>query len=455
MLKSCEYGGRLLNFIVPDSYESGANKFTVIVGKNGTGKSRLLRALVKTFVNVIESDERERERAISGMFKPQEIKIPHGPAPSRVIALSTSPFDRFPINNGIDDNEEYQYLGLRGLGNRNLSLSFISSIVSALLSSVVDDPNQAHTVQTVLKYLGYNGFIEARFVTLTRASTLDTLLASSDVGSAISEIRSRNGGMREDRFLYRLNRLSTAELKDAHDALHYWRMTNRRPRLDLVIDGAGVRTRDTAEKLDKSLLPLFKLGFFQLRDIGLQKQHHDSTIRINDASSGEQCVVMALLGIASHIQDGALICIDEPEICLHPEWQERYIQLLMTTFGQFKNCHFVIATHSPQIVAKLQDTNCFVMDLESGITTASSEFNGRSIDFQLARVFKAPGDQNEYLSRVVFNALRLIGSGKKLGTDQVSEVLGILALKDRISTEDPVRQLMEILEESLKEMERE
>lgn len=161
---------------------------------------------------------------------------------------------------------------------------------------------------------------------------------------------------------------------------------------------------------------------------------------------------MAMLGIASHIQDGALICIDEPEICLHPEWQERYIHLLMTTFGQFRNCHFIIATHSPQVVAKLQDKNCFVLDLESGTTTAASELSSRSADFQLARVFKAPGFQNEYLSRVAFNALRIIGSGKELEKDQLKEVENLLLLKDTLSLEDPVRQLMEILEHALGEV---
>lgn len=450
MLTSCKYGGRLLNFATDADDGSNANRFTVIVGKNGTGKSRLLRAIVKAFVDVTESEE--RERSIGNKLRLPDMKITVGTAPSRVIALSTSPFDRFPIGRGIEEGEEYQYLGLRGLGSRNLSLSFMSRILSALLRAVTENTDQARTVQTVLGYLGYDGFIEARFVTSARAETLEVLLASGNAYSSLSDLSSRRTGIREDRFFYTLHHLPPTEFHNALEALRCWQVTNRRPRLDLIIDGTGVRILDTGERLNEALLLLFKLGFFQLRDVGLQKEKHDSLIRINDASSGEQCVMMALLGIASHIQDGALICIDEPEICLHPEWQERYIQLLMTSFGQFTNCHFVIATHSPQVVAKLQDKNCFVMDLESGETTASSAFNGRSADFQLARVFRAPGDQNEYLSRVVFNALRLIGSGKKLENHQVDEVVNLLPLKNGLSDEDPVRQLMDILEESLKEM---
>jgi hypothetical protein len=158
---------------------------------------------------------------------------------------------------------------------------------------------------------------------------------------------------------------------------------------------------------------------------------------------------MALLGVASHIKDGALICIDEPEICLHPQWQERYIHLLMTTFSRFKSCHFLIATHSPQIVAKLQDQNCYILDLENGITVSASEINDRSADFQLARVFKTPGFQNEYMQRVIFNALRHIGSGKSLAPDLLREVQDLLYLKEELSLDDPVRNLMDILAESL------
>jgi ABC-type cobalamin/Fe3+-siderophores transport system ATPase subunit len=452
MLRSCEYEGRLLQFAVNAPHQSESNRFTVIVGKNGSGKSRLLRGLVEAFVSVRERSSRAGSLDIVPMSRPTVSVYSESP-PNCVIALSTSPFDRFPIGRETEEGQRYRYLGLRGLNSANLSLSFMSRTLSALLGAVTGDRTQATVIGTVLGYLGYESFIEARFVSSLTRSLVDLVVNAADPVGALHEANTRLRNP-QDRFLFDVQRLEQEELLTVVDALRRWRSTTQKPRLDLRIDAGGVHTIREGGDFDDSLLTLVKHGFFQLRDIGLQKEASNSLIRIHDASSGEQCVLMALLGIASHIQDGALICIDEPEICLHPEWQERYIELLMTTFSQFTRCHFVIATHSPQVVARLHDTNCFVLDMESGVTTAASALNGRSSDFQLAQVFKTPGFKNEYLTRVLFNALSVIGSGKTLQQDQIEEVTGLLSLKDGLTEGDPVRHLMNLVERTFEEMAR-
>lgn len=453
MLRSCEYDGRLLEFSAGVEHQGGSNRFTVIVGKNGTGKSRLLRAIVESFVSAKDMEKRER-----WMFRERgvrtEMRVSSESIPSCIIALSTSPFDRFPILRGIEEFEYYQYLGLRGLGSMNLSFSFISRTLGALLRAVVFDQTQATNIQAALEYLGYEGFIEARFFSVILRNNLNEAFESANPLKMLLNELPVGRSHRYDRILHNIKQLNESEYPAVQEALRHWHLTGQKPRLDIRIDKTGAHDISTGVKLDEFLIPLFKIGFLELRDVGLQKKNSNSLIRINDASSGEQCVLMSLLGIASHIQDGAMICIDEPENCLHPEWQERYIQLLMTTFEKFKNCHFIIATHSPQVIAKLQDRNCFVLDIESGITTAASELNGRSADYQLARVFKTPGFKNEYLSRVLFNALRLIGGGKTLSKEQMEEVVNLLLLKKMLSEDDPVLQLMDIIEKYLKEVAR-
>ncbi|PNU29376.1 AAA family ATPase, partial [Serratia marcescens] len=83
------------------------------------------------------------------------------------------------------------------------------------------------------------------------------------------------------------------------------------------------------------------------------------------ASSGEQCILLSLLGIAANISDNTLILIDEPEISLHPEWQEKYISLLMNIFERYQSCLFVIATHSPQIVSKLNPRGSYIYTIQN------------------------------------------------------------------------------------------
>jgi len=173
---------------------------------------------------------------------------------------------------------------------------------------------------------------------------------------------------------------------------------------------------------------------------------------INQASSGEQSIIISMLGIASKIENGSLICIDEPEVCLHPAWQEKYIKFLMNTFKDYKGCHFLIATHSPQITSKLEDKNCYVMSMDDGKLVNASTLNNKSIDFQLAHVFKSPGFKNEYLTRELISLITLISEGKGQEELYSSKITEILALKDVIDDDDPVKELIKMVESVKKEM---
>jgi len=71
---------------------------------------------------------------------------------------------------------------------------------------------------------------------------------------------------------------------------------------------------------------------------------------IDGLSSGEQQVVYRVGYLLKHlnIKNGGVVFIDEPELSLHPKWQEGYIPFLNKIFGD--DIQFIIATHSPYIV---------------------------------------------------------------------------------------------------------
>ncbi|MFA0289575.1 AAA family ATPase, partial [Vibrio sp. 10N.222.45.F7] len=143
---------------------------------------------------------------------------------------------------------------------------------------------------------------------------------------------------------------------------------------------------------------LSKSGVFSVSSLKLsQANDNRKFVDFIDASSGEQCLAMMLLGIASQIENNSLICIDEPEISLHPEWQEEFIPLINDLFSLYSGCHFVIATHSPLLVSKLSSDNCFILNLDENMLIDSSKSTSYSSDYQLATLFKSPGFKNEYL----------------------------------------------------------
>lgn len=159
---------------------------------------------------------------------------------------------------------------------------------------------------------------------------------------------------------------------------------------------------------------------------------------------------MSIIGIASQIEDNSLICIDEPEICLHPEWQERYIPILIDTFRHYSGCHFIIATHSPQITSKLIEENCFVISMQDGLARDAKDFVNKSIDFQLASIFKTPGYKNEYLTRVLISYLTNVSANEKISDEEYKTIKDIISLKANIDEKDPVRKLIILAEKAIR-----
>ena len=81
--------------------------------------------------------------------------------------------------------------------------------------------------------------------------------------------------------------------------------------------------------------------------------------------SGELSVLSLILGLTATIKDDSLICIDEPEINLHPQWQEKIIELIELVSENYYGCHFFIATHSPQLISGIKQNNSFILDLSN------------------------------------------------------------------------------------------
>lgn len=450
MLNGCWFNYDYLQFHTGDVFPE-RNIYTIIVGKNGSGKSRLLRGLVNNFAMVPEF---KHER---GLFQQDEHEVRLTSSdiiflPAKVIASSTSPFDKFPVDRRGERSGYYEYLGLKGLQNSNLSLAFMAKTIGSLVRSIHLDSVSCETISSILNYLGYHGVIRARFAMDPAPSRILEILDSSDpIEALVSLLRSR--AMIGPINFLRMQNSSNATVYNADilNALKVFVASGNKPRLDLVIDKNGVRDQKTARLIDESFTILLEAGFLRLRDITLHKKGLHDPFRLSDASSGEQCVVMTILGIASQIRDGSLICIDEPEICLHPEWQEKYIELLISTFSRFKRCHFVIATHSPQIISNLADQNCYVLDMHKRITFNANTLNKKSADFQLASIFEAPGYKNEYLSRELISALATLGSGNALAGERLEMLKKILHLKKSLDASDPVLRLMNILTEALEE----
>jgi len=74
---------------------------------------------------------------------------------------------------------------------------------------------------------------------------------------------------------------------------------------------------------------------------------------------------LCLVAILKSPDPPPLICIDEPELGLHPDWIEIVAELMQSAAARTQ---LIVATHSPQIVAKLDPEQVIVTEKENGET---------------------------------------------------------------------------------------
>ena len=79
---------------------------------------------------------------------------------------------------------------------------------------------------------------------------------------------------------------------------------------------------------------------------------------INDLSSGEKQLFLRTLSIKMLEPNNSIILIDEPELSLHPKWQQRIIEVYKK-IGE--NNQIIIATHSPHILGSISNENIFIL----------------------------------------------------------------------------------------------
>ena len=172
---------------------------------------------------------------------------------------------------------------------------------------------------------------------------------------------------------------------------------------------------------------------------------------MTDASSGELSLIFNLLSIAGEIENDSLILIDEPEISLHPEWQSHFLPLLKKMFNDYTGCHFIVATHSPQILSSIDNNKSFIINLENdNKIIKGEEISEMSADYQLAYVFKEPGHKNEYLTRIALTVFSNVSKNKVFSYNDLISLNLLLENIIHMNKNDPLHQLILSLEEMRK-----
>ncbi|NFG40381.1 ATP-binding protein [Clostridium botulinum] len=171
----------------------------------------------------------------------------------------------------------------------------------------------------------------------------------------------------------------------------------------------------------------------------------------DELSAGEKQIFFRGGSLLQMDLNDSIILIDEPELSLHPEWQQKILEFYK---GIGKNNQIIIATHSPHIVSSCKKEEVIVLERKDGKTVVKSnveETYGWTVEQLLLSVFELKSVRNPEVQKKIDKFKSLYINKEKLNSGELSEFNALKSeLEKYLDPEDPSLSLINIKEDSKK-----
>ncbi|WP_163390955.1 AAA family ATPase [Enterovibrio norvegicus] len=486
---------------------SNGNVFSVVIGVNASGKSRLLNKICNILMSTnerlshiypnddlsdkdfyiskyISKDYNEdgtlhylnytdkcqisyRRKIIDKAVKYEtSLKIDNHyhivPMPKKLISVSNCLFDKFPKENKKNDSF-YSNKSSSNLNTNSKSMQISNSILNFVAN------NSIHVKETLNMLnleseLTFNINVHIKTKTLLGISEdlslevfdiENTVITCSKYDYALEEID--KSIVYESEWQYNIEK-NKKELVEIQDSIKFF--------LSYFFDSdigespyihsenkKNVKFKYNQENTNESILNAMKKllfhGIISTDDLSFFDSRNLKKTRISEKSSGELCYLHMITAIASEIRNNSIILIDEPELSLHPKWQSEFIPFISKLFSKFNWCHFIFATHSPHIVSSLSKVNSFVVNMtyDSHLPIKGIDVHNKSMDYQMAKVFGISNPNNEYLIRIAINLFTFISTHKSMNKDKMDEYIFLIEISKDIDAKSALHDLIMAIKE--------
>jgi predicted ATPase len=171
----------------------------------------------------------------------------------------------------------------------------------------------------------------------------------------------------------------------------------------------------------------------------------------DELSAGEKQIFFRGGSLLQMDLNDSIILIDEPELSLHPAWQQKILEFYK---GIGENNQIIIATHSPHIVSSCKKEEVIVLDREDGRSVVKSnveETYGWTVEQLLLSVFELKSVRNPEVQEKIDRFKSLYINKEKLNSGELSEFNELKnELEKYLDPEDPSLSLINIKEDSKK-----
>ena len=338
---------------------------TAIVGKNGSGKSSILNAIINSSENDFTMEEKYilvysdlGKSYYHSNFK-LETTIANGNNPNFVIYLNRENNDNLPINSGatkLSNPKDH-----KSAFTKYNEILISKDIIINLLAFEIEKIDSSFKLSTFM-YLPNKISIELKtseelisnhimHIIKKRQEFEDYFMALQDKEHQLLIIEYlRSNSLKGDNII--------EKIKDKNILNSKYSFSNI---IELIDKKKEVEINELNE-IQKNIY-FGKDGFFHLLNFDLtdeKNRHYD------DLSHGEQMIFGQLLNLyfyTYHKDNSNIFLFDEPEIALHPDWQKRYMNEVITLLEKTsEENHFIFTTHSPFLLSDIPKQNIIFLD---------------------------------------------------------------------------------------------
>ena len=193
----------------------------------------------------------------------------------------------------------------------------------------------------------------------------------------------------------RISSLKQAGASEKEHELYglYVNELDARNELSKILDNKKIYLRkiELIKSVIKNVIPGFRNIYIEKKTgrAEVMIEIEEEKINITQTSQGQQVLISLITDIARRIltlnpnlinplDSYGIVVIDEIELHLHPKWQQNVVNALLKTF---KNIQFVITTHSPQVLSTVDKRNIrmFVKNDKGGMMSVSPTFQTKGV----------------------------------------------------------------------------
>lgn len=410
---------------------------SLIIGQNGTGKSQLLEAIT-TFINTIYRFKENLDSFKTDIKYGIEIDIFYNGntytfkydgklsfindnqinvaeiLPDNLIVNVYTFNDKYPF---VDLDSFYNYCGLRTTSN-NIFVNVPIEECFLNLTSILKNPLKKSVTNDIFKELNLKRKISVSYILKSDKILKDPNFISIKKDYVKTSIISQ---LQIEKFKeITLSSLSKGKLKNYKVQRFITNDEEVKKVLNFLYSSAKLEKNnmlhyhweDNIDQIELSDNSLFNENidiYIILREIGILQfdtfnVYRNEYFDFNNVSSGEFHFLSLFTSILSNIKDDSLIIIDEPEISLHPNWQNKLLYTLSPVFEKFPRAQVIIASHSHLMVSSLEKSKSTLISMKKSDNNVQIknleqlDTFGWSAEQILFDVFDMVTDRNYYLS---------------------------------------------------------